>query len=89
MVSKKLSVNERRLAELLAQACGDDASSETAPTWYYEQAAFLARRGVLAVNAKTVPERAYYLPDGKKYDGCCGDAYYARDALRRLARGKP
>ena len=52
-MNEKPSANEKRLAKLLREMDGGD---ETPPNaWYTSSAAFLARRGVLAVCAKTVP----------------------------------
>ena len=80
MKPTKPSANERALAKLLREmdySCDGD-------TW--SRAALLARRGVLAVNDKTVPDSEE--PKGHR-PGCMGWGHHLRVYLRRLARGKP
>ena len=72
----KTSANERRLAKLLREwAKSPDYKREAV----LDIAAFLAKRGVLAVCAKTVPPRDW--PDGVV------GMVTLRGFLRRLARG--
>ena len=75
----KPSANERRLAKLLREA--EQAFVDDNSPLFYEEfaAAFLARHGVLAVCAKTVPPRDW--PDGVV------GMVTLRGFLRRLARG--
>ena len=86
---KKPSANERRLAKLLREAQKQNNGTRE------NLAAFLAKRGVLAVCAATVPnDDAYqlYLPGTPKYALPRGYtiltmAKAIRLNLRRLARG--
>ena len=83
----KLSANERALAKLLNEADPGYAQMPWGPNPNLScgaaVAAFLARRGVLAVSAKTVPDAewsdSYVRP---------GNRATLRDWLRRLARGQ-
>jgi hypothetical protein len=56
MKPTKPSANEKRLAKLLWEAYAVCSEAETVQTWDEFYAAFLAKRGVLAVCAATVPE---------------------------------
>jgi len=89
---KKPGANERRLAKLLREMGeyavtlpGDDYEGR----WTHREmnallAAFLARRGVLAVCAATVPDD-FLLTRASQIVGRPADDL--RDLLRRLARG--
>ena len=73
----KVSQNEKRLAKLLREAYAACSEAEAVQSWDASYAAFLAKRGVLAVCAATVPQVPQF--------------YRHRDAvvfLRRVARGQ-
>ena len=75
---RKPTINERRLAKLLREMDGGD---ETPPNaWYQSSAAYLAKRGVLAVSKATVT-----LADATRLVAMYPDAF--RAVLRNLARG--
>jgi hypothetical protein len=76
-MAEKMSANQRRLAKLLLEGV-EDAQEWMDPPVAYLLAAFLARRGVLAVCAATVPPVVVVI--NGLADGL--DTY-----LRRLARG--
>jgi hypothetical protein len=83
-MAEKISANERRLAKLLyayRDSHGTVRPDEHAcyARFDAELAAFLARRGVLAVSAQTVPVRDW--PEGVV------GMVTLRTFLRRLARG--
>jgi hypothetical protein len=76
MTPTKPSANEKRLAKLLREM---DYKSPL-DTW--SRAAFLARRGVLAVCAATLTD-----DDARRVSGYYHPEAHLRPALRRLARG--
>ena len=74
MSARRVGANEATLAKLLTEA--NNLQS------VHDVAAFLARRGVLVVNARTVPPHTWLTTDAWAHD-----SEDARVALRRLARG--
>ena len=72
----KTSANERRLAKLLREYAQSDAAN--GDFGYGPAAAFLSKRGVLAVSAATLAG----------FDAWDATIAELCDALRRLARGK-
>ena len=80
----KISANERRLAKLLLVSRRSLLEAEEALEYlpglkpYEEAAAYLAKRGVLAVCAETVPDEAASVWQ---------TGVLMRNNLRRLARG--